>query len=495
MFSKLTQLSAFVAGSGSTLSDGKVALIAKGIFFLSLFILGFIIWYQKYTRDDVSARKLLWQTGIILGLVFLGKFLLFHFFKGYVPDRLLFYGIPSPKAQNILWFILPIIFFAAFMYFWKKIMTLPSRKFLLTLWLFFVIISLSIAGTRIGTYSIYEHFSRTGWEYTGDLDMIRDFGGVHSFLQKFTALHNAPIMSHTVTHPPGFTLLLYVFQQLFRVDFLGLSIMTVMFGALSIIPLYYFLKEFADESTVRRGLMLYIFFPGTLLMGATSMDFTFVTVVWASIYLLYKGWQKNMWLAFLGGIIAAAGIMMNFLILLLAPYFVYLIYRIFTKGIPVQLIVGRCLASIATCFVSLWLIYYGTGYSIIENFWLARHIQSQVVESNFLSLWQYGTFAIMNILAFLMSLGISSLLILGQKLTWLWREHRSSLVAFVMMIFFVVIGIFQGEVERIWLFITPLFIIPIALSLKDFSDKRMTSMTALLFFQSFAMQILFYTYW
>ena len=68
-------------------------------------------------------------------------------------------------------------------------------------------------------------------------------------------------------------------------------------------------------------------------------------------------------------------------------------------------------------------------------------------------------------------------------------------LGFLIVLFFLLIGVFQGEIERLWLFITPLFIIPLSSLYRDVEGRQFSGILALLFFQIFITQILFYTYW
>lgn len=488
------RLTTWAAGAGvNEIAGEKLELIMRGLFLLFIFCVIFFFVYRHFFWKEAESRKLFWWSVSALLLLVVSKYILFHFSKGYISDRLIIYAIPSPKIYGLGWFLLPVAIFALFMFFYKKIMTLSAGKFLAALWASFVAFALSVAATRLGRYGILENFSRTGMQYTGELEKIKNIG---DYLHNFISTHSIWYMNHAVTHPPGYPLLLYLFQKFFHVEFLGLSILAVMFGALAIIPIYYFLKELISEEAARFGLVIYIFLPGTVLMGATSMDFTFVFVVWLAFILIFKGWRMNWLLAFLGGITAAIALFMNFLFLLTAPLFVYFLYSAYAKAASIKKILAYPIFSLLGFTVFFLILFYATGYSIIENFNTARSMQAlSIGNSNFDSVGLYLTYAFMNISAFFVYLGVPNLIVLIKKHSSLRQVCQMGLVGFPTVALFVLIGIFQGEVERIWLFITPLFILPLVFIITNYFQKQYAAILALLFFQSIIIQILFYTYY
>lgn len=471
-------------------SAEKTLGILLGLLFALCFGLVFsLVFYHYFFHDKKLWYLFLYSVGCLVIVVF-AKYALFHGVKGYIPDRLIMYALPSPKAAEWLWSLLPVAVFGIFLFFETKIIRLSAQKFLATLMVTFIFFATSVAATREGTYSIYERFTRTFWEYTGNLPLVTN---VHDFLRDYSSLH-ASLVSHTVTHPPGFTLFLYGLQQIFDVGFFGLSFLVISSGAMVLIPLYYFLMHFLPSETTRRVIMVYVFLPSFVLLGATSMDMIFLLFTWLSISCLYRGWQKSSLFSFLGGIVAALALFGNFLFLLLAPLFLYFIYDL-SRSIPKK-ILGLRVGLSFLGFIGFYLAIYGwTGYSIVTNFIAARATQSGIVQSNFASLSLFITFAFMNISSFFLYLGIPNCILFIKQWSLFKQRTMPYFLGFIMVLFFIALGIFQGEVERIWLFITPLFLLPISLVIKNYSERTFKGYLSLLFFQSIVIQTLFYTYW
>ena len=143
------------------LDAAKLAIAIKSTVFLSFFVLVFIYLYHRYFWDNPEARDLFKIFILSFGFIVLAKFLIGLFYKGYIPELLFFYAIPSPKAMSLVWPLIALLIFLGFLYYRKKIETLSPNKFLLSLFLVFFIFSIGIAGIREGTKSIADPFTRT----------------------------------------------------------------------------------------------------------------------------------------------------------------------------------------------------------------------------------------------------------------------------------------------------------------------------------------------
>lgn len=490
MLSYIGKIIAITAGSSNTIfTSDKIFSILRGLSVVIVFIFLFSYLYYRFFGKGSFLKRIFFWTMVSLGILVIAKFIIFHFYKGYIPDRLLFYAVPSPKAVSIRLFLIPVFVFTTFLFLLEKIKKFSPLIFLLTLWLVFIIFSLSTAMIREGSYSIYEPFTRVHWEYTGNLSLIKN---PSSFLHDYDRL-NLQLAEHSKTHPPGYTIILYILQKTFRVDFLWLAILVVITGGLFVFPVYYFLREFFTEEQVKQGLPLLIFFPNIVLMGVTSMDFVFMFLVWLALVFLFIGWKRCVGLAFLGGMVTAYAFFSNFLLVLLGPLFLYLFYLAWiNRG---KKAVFSLTVSILGFILFFVIINFFTGYSIINNFFVAQKAQNHAVESNFSSLWIYLTYFIMNITAFVIYLGLPNLIIFFIQKTKRLIYSQINHFGIYLVLFFSFIGIFQGETERIWLFLTPLFLIPIIDRINNYDVKTTQALSALLVFQVIIIHTLFYTYW
>ncbi|KKR07406.1 MAG: hypothetical protein UT33_C0001G0025 [Candidatus Peregrinibacteria bacterium GW2011_GWC2_39_14] len=475
----------------------KMAVAFRSSIALGIFIIFFVVCYYKLFWKVEGAKRIFWISSTILAVVMLIKFSIGVLYKGYVPELLLFYGIPSPKAQSLGWWLVAVSVVMLFLYYREKIEAWPTRKFLPVIFITFSLLIFSVAAIREGKASVADPYTKIFWEYSGNVSHIRD---LKVFLHNYIVNELPPltIAKHSETHPPGYTVILYMLSKLFSVGFLGMAVLTIIISATVVWPLYYLWRELLPELAVRRALEIFIFVPSIVLMIATSTEGFFLLLVWTAVSLCLIGWKKNIWLAGLGGISAAMAVFSNFLFLLLAPFFLYLVWRVlheamFTSRLRMLTRIFVSLLSFSVFFVAL---YQWSGYSIVDNFYTARVGDALAVRSNFESLRMYLLYFFMNMSTFLFYSGIPlAYLILKnfrhtlQSKLWLFNS------GLVLIVFFLLIGIFQGNVERLWLFMVPFFVVFFHSFFTEKGTKLLTPFLVLLLLQVVVTEILFYTFY
>lgn len=492
--SKISEILAFYASSEAS---AKMAVAVSSSIFLFIFILVFVcLFYKFYYKKNVEARRLFWIFMIVFGLIVIIKFLIGVLYKGYIPELMFFYAIPSPKITGYLWFLLATVTFLFFLRFRTKIETFSTQKFLLSLFLFFFVFSISVAAIREGLASVAEPYTRTYWEYTGNISFVHN---VKDFLHDYIIFElQSPLAHHSVTHPPGYTLILYFFHKLFSAGFLGMALLTVFSAGLVLWPLYYIWKNYIPELEIRRALEMFIFIPSAVMMTATSTEAFFMLVVWVSIAACLSGWKRNWLLAILGGLTAAISLFCNFLFLLLAPFFVFLCWQSLRGSTSPERakILFRILLSLVSFALFFVFIWKWSGYSIIDNFFTANVANQGDVGSNFASAPIYLLYLLMNMASFLIYLGLPLVYMFFSNLP---SAFKSSSLFFksgvAVLIFFLAVGVFQGNVERLWLFILPFFPIFANKLFKEEYKFLFDPFLVLVFFQIIVTQIVFYTFY
>ncbi|MBI2989752.1 MAG: hypothetical protein HYY51_00995 [Candidatus Magasanikbacteria bacterium] len=469
---------------------------------LTLATILFCLVYHHFFWKEKETRQIFYYSMFLMFLVVLGKYVLSLSYKGYIADRLIMYALPSPQILApwwVLYTVFIVFLFFAFRKYFKKWKIWP---YLAVLAFVFTLFSLGINGMRSGWASVTDSLSRSYWEYTGYLPHIEN---TKSFLHDYVATVSDPDLSyarHSSTHPPGYILFLYGLRQFFKFEYPGVAIVLALVSGLSVFPIYLFWREFMDENDLRSSLQLFIFFPGLVLMSVSSLEAFFLFITWLSLGLCLKGWKSSRIGSAFGGLAAAFALFSNFLFLLVAPVFLYMLWHIWQKhyknnptrsAYDFSLNLSLGLVFFLSFFAFL---YVSTGYSILENFLAARGANSETVQSNFSSLGIYVVFFLMNILAFAIAMGIAHISGFFQR----FRDKNKTArhyhyIGYVFVLFLLAIGIFQGEVGRLWLFVFPLFLPVLSSMIKQESETKSASLLCLLIFQSFAFQILFYTYW
>ena len=483
--------------SGQSFQPGwemKARLILQAGVFLILFYALFFYFYRKHFWGELEHRRLFFWTIGILAPVIIGKFAIFYFAKGYIPDHMLFFAVPSPKFSGWSWLLPVALSLGIFWRFYQKMENWTTAKFLAVLWIVFILFSVGVAGFRDGSLGIYEPFTRSQWDYAGDLPLVKS---IPQFLRDYASL-NPKLSVHGSVHPPGNVLVLYILQKIFKVDFLGLAMLVTGIGGAFVFPVYYFWRQFIPEAETRKLLSLFIFIPSIVMFSATSMDAIMMTFSWLALSVSFWGWKKGGLAAFIGGVLAGIALLMHFLFLLFGIVFLsFLVYLYQRADIRERLvIVKRAIWSLFGFLAFNAFLYFSTGYSVAANFFVAKSIHYNIAEASAPAVSAYLLFAFTNIFAFSFYFGISNIIL------FLWSGNRElfrnkkflASIGFCAVFFFVLSGIFQGEVERLWLFLIPLFILPVNIALER-SGVQPPAVISLLIFQIVTMQTLFYTYW
>ena len=476
----------------------KARLLLYAGVFLVIFCTAFFFFYRKHFWHEAESRRLFFWTALLLAIVVLGKFAVSFIAKGYVPDRIFFYGLPSPKFGGILWLLPIFASLFAIIRFRVRALSWPTWKFLLLLWFAFSLFSVGVAGIREGSFGVYEPFSRNKLEYSGYLPHIQTLA---SFFGEYTATvsdEERTFADHAKTHPPGYVLILYTFQEVFRANLLGMAVLTVLVGGMFIFPVFYFWRQFISEERLRSALSVIIFIPSLVMFSATSMDIMTPLFFWLALFISFLGWKKGRLLSLLGGVLAGLALLMNFLFLAFGLVFLFFLMFLFKNTAKEQqkMLLQRTLWSTVGLVGFFGVLQMMTGYSIIENFFAAQSVHSGVVTAGASSVLVHLLFALINVFAFFLYFGIPNVLLLfGQGWKYIvLREHLLSALPFGILFIFVLSGLFQGEIERIWLFLIPLFIPILDRAMTQVKIERL-GIISLLIFQVVIMQTLFFTYW
>lgn len=474
----------------------KAKFILQGVVAVGVFIAAFFFVYYKYCWSSKELRKLfLICTGATLTLV-ATKFIIYHFSKGYRIDRFLFYTLPSPRVKSFAALFLACALFAGFLYFRKKIERLSRAKFMATIALFFSAFSLSVAGIRDGVAGIIDPLTRTFWEYTGALPFVFRLG-LRGFIREYTRL--IPVLPvHPGTHPPGYVVFLYLVEKIFHVQFVGLAVAIVIVSALGILLLHILWEKIFGQSIARRMTQVMVFVPSLVFFSATSLEAFNFFIIWAALVLCYLGWKKNFLCSIAAGLCAGYALFSNYLFILQGPLLLTMLVMSI-KSAPKEekkIVTYRALSSLAGFIGFFFVLWYTFGYFTITNFFSGYDFYKTFAVSNFASVSLYFSFAVINLIPFVWYLGAPTIVYFAKdakkqfaKSTWWFKT------GVLMWLVFCFIGIFQGEIERIWLFLMPLFLMYPSKLYDQADNKEFNAALSLMFFQIIVFQIVFYTYW
>ena len=173
-------------------------------------------------------------------------------------------------------------------------------------------------------------------------------------------------------------------------------------------------------------------------------------------------------------------------------------------------------------FIGFYLLLFVlTGFRPIEALWAAIKKDEAGMGTGYESIGRYLHLSVANLFAFLIGVGFpittvwlrqlvttirewrhntrtSEQEISGSRISWILRhEHVDTFVIgfLITLLYFTFSTLFTMEVERIWIFMVPFFVIPVAKHLTDRSMSDLYWVGGLLVAQLIIGEVLLYTYW
>ena len=350
-------------------------------------------------------------------------------------------------------------------------------------------------GEKTRILTLLEPYTRTSLEYYGDVPRVDELG-IRRFLRDYSKPEVFDTLSgHTRTHPPGGVLFLWHVSGLFGYNLVSASLVSILFTALTVIPIYRLGKHLYGEKVGRYALLLFLITPNFVMFTGTSMDGPFSVFPILSVYLFYKArdqetipdqkWYEFRPYSLLTGLSLALGMFMTYATVVVGV-FLCVVALLERKQFAQYL---KVLLSAALGFIGFYLLLYVlTGFRPIEALWAAIKKDESGMGTGYESIARYFHLSFANLFAFLIGVGLPITTVwlrqivvsvkewrqntresepesTGTHVPWVWRHDAldSFIVGFVItLLYFTFSTLFTMEVERIWIFMVPFFVIPVA---------------------------------
>ncbi len=485
----------------------------------------FTIFFFLYHKFIVYIMR---ETGLKLGAV------------GYND---VFTPLYAPIRPELSWWITPaVIICLGFLFLCHKYLLshkINTTQLILIAIICFIAITISV--TLIDGYNnigneeepkwilaLLEPYTRTGLEYYGDVPRIEDLG-LQGFLRDFSKpeLFNT-LSGHTRTHPAGGVVFLWLVSKVFGYNLLSASLFSIFFTAIVIILIYKLGEHLYDETVALYALLLFLITPNFVMFTGTSMDGPFSVFPILSLYLFYKAREQETKpdieltafrpYSLLTGISLAIGMFMTYATVVIGV-FLCVIAILEYKQLKQYLIV---LAFAAVGYIGFYvLLFIITGYDPITSTWAAIKKDEAGLGSGFESIDRFFHLSIGNLFAFLIGVGIPITAVWFRQVfatfsdwrrntavtqedssssarPWFLRFEKADtyLIGFCITLFYFTFSTwFTMEVERIWIFMVPFFVIPVAKFLKTRPRSDLYWVGCLLVVQLILSEVLLYTYW
>ena len=448
----------------------------------------------------------------------------------------------AEPSFDLSWWVLPALGVCiGFLYLCHRCLLsgANSRRLMLVAVLCFLAIHITVAqidgyrelekdGKTERVLTLLEPYTRTSLEYYGDVPRIDELG-LRRFLRDYSKPELFDTLSgHTRTHPPGGVVFLWFFSKIFGYNLVSASLISILFTAVTVIPIYRLGEHLYGEKVGRYALLLFLITPNFVMFTGTSMDGPFSVFPILSVYLFYKArdqetipdqtWHEFRPYSLLTGISLALGMFMTYSTVVVGVFLC--VVALLERKQFVQYLKVLLFATVG--FIGFYLLLFLlTEFQAIEALWAAIKKDEKGMGTGYESIERYFHLSFANLFAFLIGVGLPITLVWlrevrvalkewrqnalsseqrsdGIRLPWVFRHDAldSFILGFVItLLYFTFSTLFTMEVERIWIFMVPFFVIPVAkhLTARPMSDFYWVA--GILVVQLIVGEVLLYTYW
>lgn len=475
----------------------------------------------KHPNEHLISRAPIPHTRSILGLytrVSIAYFLLIYTLwiigiEGIYAHPAPFYAIiyPAFTAPNTLWLLQALLFPPIAILF--TINTLqknnllnadPSPKSQRRLIAAFVLLAftipLSIAMIRGGLHGVSQAYNRQALEYISDIGVG---GSLHGLFNGYERYHQYLSM-HSKVHPPGPIAILWIMSFLVGRTALALSLSTMAFGALSVIPFYLWTRDLFGYKTALHATLLYIFVPTIVLFTATSADITFMPFTLTTLFLFWRSITRgSLRYALAAGITYALCSLISFSLIGVGAFFGLVgLWKLRDSATRPHVAVTT-IGMLITLLLTHYLIWLWSDFNIFRVFEISK-LQFDTDQHN-LDLYDprypAWTFRFLNPLSWFYFAGIPVSVLAIKQLFNRTSDHRPIFIIIgITLLALDILYLARGEGERSAMYIMPFLVIPAGYYLTEITQRSGSTqpLTATLLFlalQCWFTETILYTYW
>jgi hypothetical protein len=320
-----------------------------------------------------------------------------------------------------------------------------------------------------------------GIKLVGDIVMspvatsyFTDATKIHGVVEWLRTFQQADLALHSSTHPPGPILFYYVFVKLFGPYAAQIGGLAVgLLGSLGVLAIYKFARLWTEDRRARlTASAFYALLPAlTVFFPEFDEGYPILSMLliffWVKALIASRAFSMSA--VYLGAALFLATFFAYNLLTIgvfLACYAAYwLLTNRETRSTWITLpgVSGVALGVFITLHGILW---QATGFEAIASF---RHALAN--QAGYAPLWRrpYALLALVDPYDFFLGAGIMSLPLLILHLRRCASDRALTLIALGTILTIDLTGLLRGEAARVWLFLQPLFAVPIAIELTSFS--------------------------
>jgi methylthioxylose transferase len=320
---------------------------------------------------------------------------------------------------------------------------------------------------------------------------VGQVGDIASFLRWFPErLPSLP--SHASGHPAG-VMVLYALLARIWPGLEGAALGTVAIGCLGVLPVAALARDELGEEGRRWALSLWVLSPMVVLYTATSADAVFAVALAGAAMAAHRGLMRRSWAwTVTGGVLLWVASMLTYAAALLLVFL--LVRAVGRLRSEPGWVLGWAAATAATVLGLAGLLWLAAGYDPVAAV-RATHAAYQAAPGSagrpYLP-WLVGDpiafGGVLGIPLFAALIAVAAAVVRQRAWTGFDAAVLACLLAASSW------GFSRGEVERIFLFLVPLALVPVVRQLWVWR-ARLPGVAALLVAQTLMVQLLFYTRW
>lgn len=378
--------------------------------------------------------------------------------------------------------------------------TKAQRRFIGWCVLMAFVVPASVAMIRGGIDGITQAYSRQAYEYIGDIGVGGSLRGLFSDYERYHEF----LSMHSKVHPPGPIAILWIMSFVVGRTPLALSLATMAFGSLSIIPFYLWVRDLFGYRAAIHSTLLYIFVPTVVLFTATSADITFMPFVLTTLFLYWRSITRgSLRYALAAGVVYALCSLISFSLVGIGAFFgIVGLWKLMDPASRPKVVV-TAIGMFITVLLTHYLVWLWSGFNVFRIFEFSR----QQFDTDQMNLDIYDprypswVFRFLNPLSWFYFAGIPISVLALKQLFDGKSEHRSFFIAIgITLVALDILYLARGEGERSAMYIMPFVVIPAGYCLTEIT-RRSGSIQALGFtllclaLQCWFTESVLYTYW
>jgi len=364
--------------------------------------------------------------------------------------------------------------------------------------MFVFLFSGAVAMVRGGPDGIKQSYERHGYEY---IDDIGKRSSIHDLFRDYNELQ--PYLSmHAKVHPPGPIVILWLMSYVAGREAMGLSLATMALGALSLIPLYLWVKDLADRRVALTCCILFSLMPSIVLFTATSADIMFLPFVLTTLFLFWRALDRgSIPYALAAGVLYGMLSLISFSLVSLGAFFAIAGLWRFREQ---RAAVIKTAATMVVGLLALHLaVRWWSGFDVVACFTQskAQFDTDQMYLDELAPRFPAWSWKLLNPACWFFFAGVPV------SLLFVWRlRHREDAQGGLFVVFALtilaldILYLGRGEGERSAMYVLPFVVIPAGFMLDAIGRKAesigpLLVTVSFLAFQCWFIESIFFTYW